>query len=108
MFFVTPEGLHVEGNGPGTDGNAWIRTSRIRWDTAELKLFKLGRVHGALDKANIQVTGIAPYGVTQNLGTFGYLNNTDPGEFRLIGGTNEWMQLQFAISGSPASSTATK
>jgi hypothetical protein len=100
MLFITPEGLHVEGNGPGTDGAAWIRTSRIRYNTAELKLFKLGRVHGALDVANIQVTGIAPYGVSQNLGTFGFLNSTDPGEFRLVGGTNEWLQLQFAITGT--------
>lgn len=100
MLFVTPEGLHIEGSGPGSDGDAWLRTSRIRWDTAELKLFKLGRVHGALDLANIQVTGIAPYGVSQNLGTFGFFHNTDPGEFRLVGGTNEWMQLQFGLVGS--------
>jgi hypothetical protein len=100
MMFITPEGLHVEGNGPGTDGVAWLRTSRIRYNTAEMKLFKLGRVHGALNVANIQVTGIAPYGVSQNLGTFGFLNSTDPGEFRLVGGTNEWLQLQFAITGT--------
>ena len=100
MLFLTPEGFHVEGNGPGTDGTAWIRTSRIRYDTAEMKLFKLGRIHGALDVANIQVTGIAPFGVVSNLGTFGFVSNGDPGEFRLPSGLNEWIQLQFTLQGA--------
>jgi hypothetical protein len=102
LLFVTPEGLHVEGGVPGSDGNAWLRTSRIRYATAEPKLFKLGRIHGTLDQGNVQITGIAPYGATSNLGTFGYTNNTDPGEFRLPAGLNEWIQLQFSLQGSGA------
>jgi hypothetical protein len=100
IIFLTPEGIHVEGNGPGNDGDAWIRTSRIRYDTAEMKLFKLGRLHGSLDVANIQVTGIAPYRSDQNLGTFGFIASGDPGEFRLPGGLNEWIQLKFDLVGS--------
>jgi len=100
MVWITPEGIHVEGNGPGTDGSAWIRTSRIRFNTAEMKLFKLGRLHGSLDVGNITITGISPFGVTDNLGTFGFDLDGDPGEFRLPGGLNEWIQLQFSLDGS--------
>jgi hypothetical protein len=100
MLFVTPEGLHIEGNGPGSDGDAWLRTSRIRYDTAEPKLFKLGRVHGTLNVANIQVTGIAPFQSDTNLGTFGFITAGDPGEFRLPAGLHEWIQLKFDLQGS--------
>jgi hypothetical protein len=65
-----------------------------------MKLFKLGRLHGTLDIANIQVTGITPYGTSQNLGTFGFVTTGDPGEYRLPGGLNEWIQLQFTLIGS--------
>jgi hypothetical protein len=99
LVFITPEGIHVEGGSPGTDGVAWIRTSRIRYDTAELKLFKLGRVHGSLDVADIQVTGITPFGSDENLGTFGF-SVDDPGEFRLPSGLHEWIQLKFTLTGA--------
>jgi hypothetical protein len=98
--FVTPEGIHVEGNGPGSDGDAWIRTSRIRYDTGELKMFKLGQLRGALDVANIQVTGITPFAGEYNLGTFGFIPDGDIGEFKLPTGLNEWIQLRFDLQGS--------
>lgn len=100
LVYVTPEGLHVEGGSPGSDGTSWLRTSRIRYDTAELKLFTLGRVHGTLDVGTIQVEGIAPFQDNTNLGTFGFIQNGDPGEFNLVNGTHEWMQLQFTLVGS--------
>jgi hypothetical protein len=105
LIFVTPEGIHVEGSGPGSDGAAWLRTSRIRYDTAELKLFKRGRVHGSLASAEIQITGITPYGVgDQNLGTYGFVTGTDdPGEFLLPAGLHPWIQLQFSLIGSTVS-----
>lgn len=100
LVFCTPSGVFVEGSGPGTDGDAWLRTSRIRFDTAENKLFKLGRIRGTLDVASISVDGILPFGAASNLGTFGFLSNGDPGEFRLPGGLNEWIQLEFHLTGS--------
>jgi hypothetical protein len=100
IVWVTPEGVHTEGNGPGTDATAWLRTSRIRYDTAELKLFKLGRVHGNLASGSVQVEGIAPYRDNVNLGTFGPLTGSDPSEFRLPTGLNEWIQLQFILIGA--------
>jgi hypothetical protein len=82
------------------DGDAWLRTSRIRYDTNEMKLFKTGLLYGALDVAEIGVTGIAPYGVSQNLGTYGFITNNNPGPFRLNSGLNQWLQLQFDLIGS--------
>lgn len=102
LIWLSTDGIHVEGNGPGSDGDAWLRTSRIRYDTAEMKLFKLGRIHGSLASAEIQVFGLAPYRTKQNLGTFGFLTDVDPGEFRLVSGLNEWIQLEFHLIGSTA------
>lgn len=101
LMFATPEGFHVEGPGPGSDGTAYIQTSRIRYDTEEPKLFKAGRVRGDLSSGSITVTGITQYGVSVNLGTFG--NTTvDPGEFGLPTGLNPWLQLKFTLNGSGA------
>jgi len=100
LVFLTPEGIHVEGNGPGNDGSAWLRTSRIRYDTAEPKLFKLGRVRGSLDSSTISIVGSAPYQSDSNLATLGFVTGSDPGEFRLPSGLNEWVQLRFILNGS--------
>lgn len=103
LMFATSEGFHVEGNGPGSSGTAWLRTSRIRYDTEELKLFKAGRIHGSLDTATITVVGLTQFGGSANLGTFGFLNGSnDPGEFGLPSGLNPWIQLQFQLNGSSA------
>lgn len=92
-------GIAFEGFGPGVNSDSWVRTSRIRFDTTEPKLFKLGRVRGSLNTAQVGVSVIAPYGLTQGCGTFGDTPN-DPGEFRLIDGTWEWVQMQFALIGT--------
>lgn len=100
LVFLTPEGIHVEGNGAGSDGNAWLRTSRIRFNTAEKKLFKLGAVNGTIDTSGIQITGTAPFASDVNLGTVGPISGGQPGEFRLPTGLNEWIQLKFSLIGS--------
>lgn len=100
VVFVTPEGVHVEGAGPGTDGDAWLRTSRIRYDTTELKLFTLGRIHGTLDVATISILGITPFQSDVNLGSYGFVTGGDPGEFGLVDGLHEWLQLKFTLAGA--------
>lgn len=99
LVYLSDAGINVEGNGPGSIGPAWIRTSRIRYGTTEPKLFKLGRVRGSLNTSQIQVTCIAPYNTVQNCGTFGF-TPVDPGEFGLIPGEWEWVQMQFALQGA--------
>lgn len=102
IIFLTPEGIHVQGSGAGSDPGAvyWLRTSRIRYDTSEPKLFKLGTVRGSLDSSSITVTGIAPFISDTNLGTFGPIAGGNPGPFRLPAGLNEWIQLKFTLGGS--------
>lgn len=105
IVFLTEHGLHVEGAGPGDDGVAWIRTSRIRFDTAEPKLWVSGRLHGTIDKATIQVTGVTPFGLDdENLGTFGFIVSNDDSkiEFGMPPGLHEWIQLKFTLVGSAA------
>lgn len=46
LCFLTASGIYVEGDGPSTTGDAWLRTSRIRYDTTTLKLWTKGRVLG--------------------------------------------------------------
>jgi hypothetical protein len=98
VIFLTSEGIFNEGNGPGTLDTCFVRTSRIRFGTTIPKLFKLGQVRGTLDTAQVQVTCIAPYGNANNCGTFGN-SLSDPGDFRLIDGTWEWVQMQFNLLG---------
>lgn len=94
-------GVFVEGSEPGDDGDAFVRTSRIRYSTSEPKLFKAGRVRGAFTSTQMQVYGITPFLGTFNLGTFGPLTDTDdPGEFRLPTGLHEWIQLQINLIGA--------
>lgn len=100
LLFVANDGVHVEASAPNASDPAWLQTSRIRYDTAEMKLFKLGRVHGTLATADIQVTGITPYAPDQNLGTFGFVVDQDPNEFALPPGLWEWIQLKFSLIGS--------
>lgn len=104
VAWLTASGLYVEGGAPGSDGDAWIRTSRIRYDTAEPKLWVSGRVHGTLDQANLTVTGITPFGSDVNLGTFGHLVSNDDSkvQFGLPDGLHEWIQLQFGLDGAGA------
>lgn len=102
VFFLTPEGIHVEGGAPGSDGDAWLRTSRIRFDTAELKLFKLGKIHGSLASSEVEVFGTVPFRPELGLGLFGFIIDQDPGSFRLNTGLNEWLQLRFSLLGSSA------
>lgn len=100
LIFVADDGLHVESIVSNSEDPAWLQTSRIRYDTAEMKLFKLGRIHGNLNDASIQVTGITPYAPDQNLGTFGFIVDQDPSEFALPPGLWEWIQLKFELQGS--------
>lgn len=101
IVFATTSGFYVEGNGPGSSGTSWLRTSRIRYDTNENKLFKTGRINGTLDTSTIQVTGITEFGGSVNLGTFGFIAGTSsPGEFALPTGLQPWIQLQFTLSGA--------
>lgn len=97
-FGVTGQGILLEGVGPGVNREAWIRTSRIRWGTTEPKLFKLGRLRGNFATSEIAVTAITPT-VTQPLITVGF-QTTDPSEFRLPTGQQEWMQLKLQLIGS--------
>lgn len=101
IIFLTPEGIHVQQGVAGHDPGAsyWLRTSRIRYDTLEPKLFKLGSIRGTLDTSSITVTGIAPFQSNVNLGTFGPIVGGNPGDFRLVPGLNEWIQLQFSLNG---------
>lgn len=101
LIFLTPEGIHVQQGVPGHDSNAnyWLRTSRIRYDTSEPKLFKLGSVRGTLDTSSIQIIGTTPFGSDTVLNTSGPVVGNNPPDFRLPQGINEWLQLRFVLQG---------
>lgn len=100
IAFATGDGIYVEGGSPGSDGDSYLRTSRIRFGTVEPKMFKKGLIRGSLNTAQIKIVGVLPYQVSQNLGTFGFVTS-DPGEFQLTG-LSEWLQLEFHLIGSSA------
>lgn len=100
IVWVSTDGMHVEQSAPSAFDPGWLRTSRIRYDTTENKLFKFGRVTGTLDTSTITVDGTTRIYGTQRLGTFGFVDDSDPGEFVLPANLNEWLQLTLALDGA--------
>lgn len=98
VFSVTGQGILLEGVGAGTGREAWIRTSRIRYNTTEPKLFKFGRVRGSFTAGDVNISAITPAGQTLLLRVGNVL--TDPDEFRLPSASTEWMQLLLQIDGA--------
>lgn len=103
-FYVTGTGIVLEGTAAGENREAYVQTSRIRFDTTEPKLFKLGRVRGDLTTGEIVVTGITAAG-PQALGTFGFVD-IDPDEFKLPTDPVEWLQLKMALAGASTTLTS--
>lgn len=98
VFCIPGTGVLLEGASAGTGRESWLRTSRIRFDTTEPKLFKMGRVRGDLSSSEILVGGATPDG-TSTLATVGFAQ-TDPPEFRLPPTPSEWLQLTFTLEGA--------
>lgn len=98
VFSVPGVGLVMEGVGPGSLRDSWLRTSRIRYGTTEPKLFKFGRVRGNLSSAEVEVTTINPDGST--VAALMGFTTSDPGEFALPSGGSEWLQLRMKLIGS--------
>ncbi len=103
-FSVPNVGLCLEGTGPGSVRDGWVRTSRIRYGTTEPKLFKFGRVRGNLSSGEVEVTSITP-GASAVSGLVGF-TLVDPGEFALPVGGQEWLQLKLRLIGSTAELTS--
>lgn len=98
LFSVPGYGIVLEGIGPGTVREAWLRTSRIRFNTTEPKLFKLGHIRGDLASSSILVQGDLSTG-NNSVATVGFIE-TDPDEFALPAGKAEWLTLTFTLSGA--------
>lgn len=98
VFGVTGTGVLLEGSTAGTGREAWIRTSRIRFNTTEPKIFKLGRVRGNITSGELVVSATTVAGTTPVI-TVGF-SLTDPDEFKLPVGLCEWMQVTVTLLGS--------
>jgi hypothetical protein len=98
IVWTTEDGIFVEGASPGSNGDAYFRTSRIRYDTVEQKFFKLALIRGSFANSDVEVIGKLPDGVAVPLGTFGHTLN-DMDEFGLTG-LSEWLQLEFHLKGA--------
>jgi len=102
ILFIATDGIHVEASGPDASDVGWLRTSRIRYDTLENKLFKYGRIRGNLDTSTITIVGVTPFNGQYALGTFGFLPDGDPGYYSLPPGLHEWIQMEFYLDGANA------
>lgn len=98
LFSVPGYGIVLEGDGPGTGREAWLRTSRIRFDTTEPKLFKLAHLRGDFSDSSLRCDGALSTGVTSTA-TVGFVDG-DPDEFALPSGTAEWLTLTFNLNGA--------
>jgi hypothetical protein len=96
-FSVPSTGIILEGTTLGAR-SATLTTSRIRFDTVEPKLFKLGRVRGDLSAGEIKVE-ISPQS-TDSVPILVGFTIGDPPEFRLPAGLNEYIQMTFTLLGT--------
>lgn len=102
LIFSIQGKVFLEGDGPGSTGDAWLRTSKARMGTVEPKLFKLGRVRGTVSAAELSVAAYTPNASDEDavpLATFTNLS-TEPEEFRLPPGAREWIALRVGLTGS--------
>lgn len=97
-FSIPGTGILLEQVGAGTGREAWLRTSKIRYNTTEPKLFKFGRLRGDFHVGSVRVVATTPTSSTPLITVGGTV--TDPPEFRLPVGQNEWLQLQFDLEGA--------
>lgn len=104
VFAIPGTGVLLEGTSAGTIRSAWIRTSRIRFNTTEPKIFKLGRIRGDLTSGEIVVTATNITGTTPII-TQGF-TTVDPDEFRLPTGLSEWLQWTMTLVGSATALTS--
>lgn len=105
VFGVPGAGLFVEGSGAGATRTGWLKTSRIRFDTTEPKLFKYGLVRGNLSSGEVMVTSATPEDSSLTVTTVGF-STTDPPEFRLGSTPTEWLQFTLSLLGSAAELTS--
>jgi hypothetical protein len=99
VFAIDGFGVCLEGDGPGSGREAWLRTSRIRFSTTEPKLFRRLRVRGAMPNAtHFSVTA---EGETTSQVVYDIVGlAVEPGEIGLIEEPQEWLSLKFTIDDS--------
>lgn len=99
VFAIDGYGVCLEGTGPGSGRQAWLRTSRIRFGTTEPKLFRKLRLRATLPGPTHAVITAEGNTVTQTVfdvtGVVG-----DPGEIGLIENPQEWMCLYMQLLNS--------
>lgn len=105
VMCIPGSGVLLEGLTAGTGREAWLRTSRIRFNTTEPKIFKLGRVRGDLTSGEINVKSQTALTEIQNLITVGF-STVDPDEFRLVPGPTEWMNMTLTMTGQDTALTS--
>lgn len=98
-FVVDGRGVLLEGVGPGSARPGWLRTSRIRFSTAEPKVFRLGQVSGTFTPpGQVEVVLSSPGLADRRVLTWS--SGADPDEFGLVDGPRKWIQLRFDLTGA--------
>lgn len=77
--------------------DAWLRTSRLRFNTVEGKQFKYGKVR---TEGTGSVTIAAQTNLTPAMDVFTTATDQDSQRFALLAGAAEWVQLTFTVSGT--------
>jgi hypothetical protein len=99
VFAIDGFGVCIEGDGPGSGREAWLRTSRMRFSTTEPKLFRRLRVRGSMpDPTHFTITaeGESTSQVVYDITGLA----VEPGEIGLIEEPQEWMSLKFGLEDS--------
>lgn len=95
-FCVDGKGLMLEGVGPGTGRPGWLRTSRIRYSTSELKVFRYGQISGSFMPPGLVNVWLSSPGLAER-NVLAWSSTTDPDSFALVDGPRKWIQLRFEL-----------
>ena len=99
VFAIDGFGVCLEGDGPGSGREAWLRTSKIRFSTTEPKLFRRLRVRGSMpDPTHFTVTAEGE-NISQVVYDITGLS-VEPGEIGLVEEPQEWLSLKFTMENS--------
>lgn len=93
LYFVTKNGIYVENGSAAASGDAWLRTSRIRYDTTTPKLWTKGKIVGD-PESGFSVK------VTRSSGATDSHPDVDDttGEFGFDTTLDTWVQVQVNLS----------
>lgn len=97
-FAIRGYGLVGEGTTYDSTKPAWLRTARVRYDTVDAKHFKYGQVR--TEGTGTITVDVSSDALTDSKSVYSAGLDASAQRFSVLGGSAEWAQLTFTLTGS--------